>query len=107
MNIIEQKRKAIEALCKKHHVASLDVFGSVLTGKFNEQSDIDFLVTFGKVDLKHYADNLYELMESLEKLLGRKVDLISEKKLTNPYLIKSINRNRMKVYERRNPRLAA
>ena len=107
MNIIEQNRKQIEALCAKHKVKNLFAFGSVLTDKFNDKSDVDFLVTFENIELFDYADNYFELAEGLEKLFGRKVDLISEKTLTNPYLLKSINRNRLKVYERRSPGLAA
>ena len=107
MNIIEQNQKQIELLCEKHKVKSLFAFGSVLTDRFNDESDLDFLVTFENIDLNDYADNYFELVDSLEKLLGREVDLISEKTLTNPYLIKSINRNRLKVYERRSPGLAA
>ncbi|HWB64266.1 MAG TPA: nucleotidyltransferase domain-containing protein [Chitinophagales bacterium] len=107
MNIVEQHRKEIELLCETHMVDSLFVFGSVLTDKFDNKSDVDFLVVFGQVDLNNYADNYFDFVEALEKLLGRKVDLVSEKKLVNPYLIKSINRNRIKIYERRNPGLAA
>ncbi|MCW5908271.1 MAG: nucleotidyltransferase family protein [Chitinophagales bacterium] len=107
MNIIEKHRKEIEALCEKHKVDSLFLFGSFAKGEETETSDVDLLVNFGEVDLLTYADNYFDLFEALEKLLGRKVDLISEKAITNPYLIKSINRNRIKVYERRHPRLAA
>jgi hypothetical protein len=107
MNIIEQNKSAIEALCLKHRVEHLDAFGSVLTDKFNEKSDVDFLVVFSGVNLDQYADNFLDFIESLEKLLDRKVDVIPEKKITNPYLLKSINRNRINVYDRRDPGLAA
>jgi predicted nucleotidyltransferase len=107
MSVIEQNQKQIELLCETHKVKTLFAFGSVLTDRFNNESDLDFLVTFENVELNDYADNYFELAESLEKLFGRKVDLISEKTLTNPYLIKSINRNRHKIYERRSPGLAA
>jgi len=107
MNIIEQNRKQIELLCDRLRVKTLFAFGSVLTEKFNDKSDIDFLVTFEEIPLNDYADNYFDLADSLEQVLGRKVDLVSEKTLTNPYLLKSINRNRIKIYERRNPGLAA
>ncbi len=107
MNIIEQNRTAIDALCEKHKVNSLDLVGSFAKGTYTAESDIDFLVKFGDVDLSAYADNYFDLVTALENLFGRKVDLISEKAISNPYLIKSFNRNRIKIYERRNPRLAA
>ena len=107
MNIIQQHSKRIEALCEKHHVNSLDLVGSFAKGNFRENSDVDFIVTFGEIDLYDYADNFFDLILALEILLGRKVDLISEKAISNPYLLKSFNQNRIRIYERRNPRMAA
>ena len=107
MNLIELHKKEIEALCEKHKVDSLDLVGSFAKGTSNSESDVDFLVTFGDVDLYQYADNYFDFITSMETLFNRKVDLISEKAIDNPYLLKSFNRNRVKIYERRNPRLAA
>ena len=107
MNLIEQHKKEIDSLCEKHSVNSLDLIGSFAKGTFSEKSDVDFLVTFGDVDLYDYADNYLDFVTSMEDLLKRKIDLISEKAIDNPYLLKSFNRNRIKIYERRNPRLAA
>jgi len=103
---MERYGSEIARLCEKHGVTSLSLFGSVARGDATDNSDVDLLVTFGNID-NQYADNFYDLTESLEKLLGRKVDLITEKYITNPYLIKSINRNRLKIYEGRNPGMAA
>ncbi len=80
MNVIEQNKEAIKALCEKHYVASLDLVGSYTKGDYNSESDVDFLVTFGSVSLEKFADNYYEFVTALEQLLYRKVDLISEKK---------------------------
>ena len=43
MSIIESNIESICQLCKKHHVDSMSVFGSVLTDRFDANSDIDFL----------------------------------------------------------------
>jgi predicted nucleotidyltransferase len=107
MNLIETHAKEIAMLCNTHKVVSLSLFGSLAKGEATDTSDVDLLVTFGDVDLNNYADNFYDLSVSLEKLFGRRVDLITEKYITNPYLLKSINRNRIKIYERRNPGMAA
>jgi predicted nucleotidyltransferase len=107
MELINQNLKQIRALCAKHGVASLSVFGSIASGTATADSDVDLLVTFGEVDIEQYADNYYDLTVSLETLLGRKVDLITEKTITNPYLLSSINRNKVSIYERGNPSLAA
>lgn len=107
MNIVEQKKSFIESLCEKHNVISLDLVGSFANESFNDESDVDFLVTFGDVAIDNFANNYYDFVSALEELLNRKVDLISEKKISNPYLLKSFNRNRIKIYERRDTRLAA
>ena len=46
MKIIEMNIDKIIALCKKYKVAKLWVFGSILTPRFNDESDVDFLVDF-------------------------------------------------------------
>jgi len=107
VNIIEQKKVFIESLCQKHNVVSLDLVGSFANGSYNDESDIDFLVRFGNVAIDNFANNYFDFVTSLEQLLSRKVDLISEKNVSNPYLLNSFNRNRIKIYERRNTRLAA
>jgi predicted nucleotidyltransferase len=75
------------------------VFGSVLTDKFGKNSDIDFLVDFSNIDLHQYADNYFDLKSSLEKLLGRPVDLLESKAIKNPYLKHSIDSSKRLIYE--------
>ncbi|HOY51443.1 MAG TPA: nucleotidyltransferase domain-containing protein [Prolixibacteraceae bacterium] len=78
MNLIDKNIEAIKILCEKHRVKEFYVFGSVLTDKFNDLSDIDVLVQFGQVDLLRYFDNYMDLKEELEKLLKRPVDLVEK-----------------------------
>ena len=98
MGIIDKNIDNIRALCKKHKVTKLFVFGSILTNNFKNSSDIDFLVDFAGVDLYDYADNYFDLKKSLENLLKRKVDLIEDKALKNPFLRKSIDSSKMLIY---------
>lgn len=46
MKLIEMNIDRIVALCKKYRVAKLWVFGSILTPRFNDDSDVDFSVDF-------------------------------------------------------------
>ena len=94
MNIVEQNINTISQFCKQHHVENMYVFGSVLTKDFSPASDIDFLVNFGKVELKDYFDNYIGLKMSLEQLFNRSVDLVEEKTVRNPVLRRSIDRNK-------------
>jgi hypothetical protein len=75
---IKAKRKEILRVAKKHSVKNIRVFGSVARQESKPQSDIDFLVTMdkGRSLLDHVA-----LWQDLEALLGRKVDVVSERAL--------------------------
>src|SRR5256885_286878 len=83
-----QHREVIEALCKKHRVARLELFGSAASGEYDPgMSDVDFFYEFDSADMDHLADRFFGLQEDLEKLLGVKVDLVSAKDATNPYFL--------------------
>ena len=66
----------IKTLCAKHKVNKLFVFGSVLKDTFTNESDIDFVVDFEKLDLSDYADNYFDLKDQLESIFNRPVDLL-------------------------------
>jgi len=89
----------ISALCKNHNVRSLFAFGSVVTDRFNDKSDIDLLVSFNPMDFGDYADTYFELVEKFEKLFKRQVDLVTDKSLKNPYFIDSVNQTKTLLYE--------
>ncbi len=90
--------KDLERLCRKHHVVSLSLFGSALTDKFGPESDLDFLVTFQGVNPETYADNFFDFRDALASLFGRKVDLVEEKTMKNPYFKEAVERNKVAVY---------
>ena len=96
---IQQKIEAIIETCKKHKVKSISLFGSAAKGTMNAQSDFDLLVEFSSdIEVLDYADNYFSLLEELEKILARKVDLVSVTSLRNPVLIKEINRHKLELY---------
>jgi predicted nucleotidyltransferase len=98
-SIIENNKASIAKLCKENKVDKLYAFGSVLTDNFNENSDIDFVVSFNnQIKLLDYADNYFNLLFSFEDLFNKKIDLITEKSLKNPYFIKEVNETKQLVY---------
>jgi len=99
MKLIQDNIDSLKVLCLKHHVGRLFVFGSAATSSFRPDSDIDFLVSFKNIRLEDYADNYFDFKFSLEDLFKRDIDLLEEKALKNPYLIKSINSSKHLVYE--------
>lgn len=100
MKLIEINMDKIIALCRKYKVTKLWVFGSILTDRFNDNSDVDFSVIFDnkRIQLLDFADNYLEFHSSLSELLSRKIDLITEDSLTNPYFIKELNSTKKLVY---------
>jgi len=106
--IIENNKEQLINYCKKHQVIRMFAFGSVTGNKFKSDSDIDLLISFSdKLPLLDYADNFFDLYYNLEALFNRKIDLVSEKSLTNPYLIESINNNKELIYESRTEKISA
>lgn len=100
MKLIELNIQRIHDLCRLHKVRTLSVFGSILTDRFNEKSDVDMLVDFEPADHDRfdYVSNYFGLRDALERLFGRKVDLIEEKGLRNKYFIANINRTKELIY---------
>ena len=96
MKLIEMNMDRIVALCRKYKVAKLWVFGSILTPRFNDDSDVDFLVEFdeGKVALLDYADNYFDLIHSLESVVGRKIDMVINRSIRNPYFRREVDNTR-------------
>ncbi|MGI8638268.1 MAG: nucleotidyltransferase family protein [Segetibacter sp.] len=98
MTILEKHIEDINQLCSTYNVKQLYAFGSVLTDKFNDASDIDLIVDFEPIDLAQYADNYYDFKFSLENILQKSVDLIEEKAIKNPYFRQVVNNQRQLIY---------
>jgi predicted nucleotidyltransferase len=96
--LIKKNIHKINELCRKYKVKQLYLFGSARTPQFNRESDVDFLISFNDVPLLDYADNFFDLQESLEELFNRKVDLVVEKSITNPYFKNIVERTKALIY---------
>jgi len=95
---LEIFKEEIRALCQKNKVKYLYVFGSVLTDRFTEKSDIDLVVDIDSSDPLDYADNYFNLKFALEDLLNRQIDLLENKAIKNPYLRESIDNSKTLLY---------
>lgn len=97
--VIEDHKEELVRLCRQYHVLSLEVFGSVVTDRFDPQrSDLDFLVTYKPLEWGQHADAYFGLLEALEKLFGRHIDLVMNSAIDNPYFIKEIAKTRTLLY---------
>jgi predicted nucleotidyltransferase len=88
----------ISKICAVYGVKHLYIFGSSLTENFNTASDIDLLVDFLPIADSEYADNYYGLKFSLENILNRKVDLLEEPAIKNPYFLEAIQNKKQLLY---------
>lgn len=97
-SLIDLHKAELLNLCKEYDVKTMHVFGSVVTGPFHQTSDIDFLIAFKELPFDKYTDNYFELHKRLEDLFQRKVDLLTERSLSNPYFIQNIERTKRLLY---------
>jgi len=84
-------------ICRQNDVARIGVFGSMVRGKANAQSDLDLLVEFSK---RKSLLALVALERQISTALGRKVDLLTEAAIS-PYLRDRIKRDVQIIYEAR------
>ena len=98
MRLIERNMAEIVALCEKHKVLELYVFGSVLTPHFKKNSDVDFTVVFDKSAVGDYFTNYFDFKFALEDLLHRDVDLIEYNAIRNPFFKEEVDQTRKVIY---------
>jgi len=106
MNLLETYKNQLITLCISHNVKTLYAFGSVLTTRFNEDSDIDLIVAFEEMDVKDYADNYFDFKFSLQKLFTRPVDLLEDQAIQNPFFKEVLTKTKQLVYGSSNQGLA-
>jgi len=93
-------RPELSALCRRFHVQWLDAFGSAGTGKFDpETSDLDFLVSFAPLAPVRYADAYFGFREELGRLFGRRIDLVTEQCVVNPWFRARIDSERQNLFK--------
>lgn len=98
MNRLEAFIPDIIRLCKIYKVKKLYAFDSVLTEKYNPESDIDLIVDFDTIPLEDYADNYFDFKFSLQDVFERPVDLLEQKAIKNPYFKNSVNLQKQLIY---------
>ncbi|MEI7688215.1 MAG: nucleotidyltransferase domain-containing protein [Planctomycetota bacterium] len=100
IEIIEQRRADVGALCRQHGVKKLEIFGSATGSAWDPaRSDLDFLVEFlAGHDLGPWMGRYFEFKEQLERLFERPVDVIFASALKNAYFRREVDRTRIAVY---------
>ena len=97
--LVETKKAELARLCQRFGVVSLGLFGSAARGDFDDQSsDLDFVVEFAELSPDEHARSYFGLLKELERLFGRKVDLVEVSAVRNPYIRRTIEDSRVSVY---------
>ncbi len=98
--IIKEKNIAFTTLCKRYKVNKMYAFGSSVTDRFDpSKSDIDVVVEINIADPADRGEALLSLWHQFEILFERKVDLLTEDSIQNPFLKQSIDRTKKLIYD--------
>lgn len=100
VSVIQEHHSALRRLCEKYRVRKLEVFGSAATGEGFDPtiSDLDFLVDFQPLEADGYARAYFGLLEELQKLFARPVDLVMTRAIRNKYFLRGIAGSRTTIY---------
>jgi predicted nucleotidyltransferase len=98
--LVDEKLEQLTGVCMRHNVRTLELFGSAAGGgRFQiNTSDLDFLVEFGELSGGEHADAYFGLLEALEDLFQRPIDLVMTSAIKNPYFKEGIALSRVVVY---------
>ena len=87
------------ALLEKHKIKQAYVFGSVVTDRFNDESDVDFLVKFEEgLDPLEQGTIWWDLYYAIKDTYNREVHIITERSLNNPYRKKEIESTKLLIF---------
>jgi len=95
---IDDYKNVLTQLCVQNKVRSLYVFGSMLTSRFDNDSDIDLIVDIDSASPLEYAECYFNLKFALQDLFSRPVDLLENKAIRNNYLRQAIDNSKQLVY---------
>jgi predicted nucleotidyltransferase len=91
--------EAVTAFCAKYGIAELSLFGSVLRGDFQHDSDVDVLVVFKPDSDGMTFENLPDMLDELRAIFGgRRIDLVERRMITNPFKRHHILTNRRVIH---------
>jgi len=97
---IAEREKDFNDVCKTHKVKYLYAFGSAISDRFDQsKSDIDLLVEIEDADPIDRGEKLISLWDTFEVFFKRKVDLLTERSIHNPFLRQSIDSSKILIYD--------
>ncbi len=97
---VQNNITSIEEACKKYCVKTLHLFGSATMPNYTKESDLDFLVEYYKTLDGRALDGFdyFDFLFSLQKITGKKVDLVVKEAVRNSYFKKSLEKQKVLIY---------
>ncbi len=95
---LEALRDEVPALCRRYGIAFVDVFGSLARDDAGDSSDIDLIIEFEDRDSPPICDRFFGFLSAIEERFGRRIDILTESSIQNPYLRRSIESDRVRIY---------
>ena len=98
--LLAEHLEPLRELCRRYGVERLEVFGSAAKGTFDPaSSDLDFIARFRDRGDPDYGDRFCDFADAAEKLFNRRVDLLTEKMIRNPYFKADLEASRTILVE--------
>jgi uncharacterized protein len=99
IELVRLHREALDELCRRFRVQRMDLFGSAVRADFDPaRSDLDFLVVFEPCTPSEHYDRYFGLLEALQELFKRRIDLVEPQTVSNPIVRRDIERSRVALY---------
>ena len=96
--LIKNNIDLLREIFKNHYIDKAYLFGSGVSGELSDKSDIDLLIHFKEYPFEGYVENMWDLEDKLYSVFKKKVDIVPEHNLKNPYFIESVKRSRVLIY---------
>lgn len=87
----------IRAFCEKYGVCEFSLFGSALRDDFGPESDVDVMLQFSP-GFGFTFENTPTILEELEAIFGRSIDVVEKGRISNPFRRRSIMRSRKVIH---------
>jgi len=86
----------IAEFCRSNYINNLALFGSVLTDRFSDTSDIDVLIEFDSAHIPGFF-GLVDMEDQLALIVGRKADIHTPRDLS-PYFREDVIKQAYPIY---------
>ena len=99
--MVADRMEEVRRLCARYGVERLYLFGSALSDDFSSDSDLDFLVELPDAHYTIYGRNYWGLWRGLHDLFDRKVDLVDQSAVDNPFFLEELEETKLIIYDAR------